>query len=64
MKINELTQMSDAALFESINSTNDSGISTADLVQVVRADQLNQWTAYKGIDDFNVDMDALLAHQK
>jgi len=59
MKINELIQLSDKALFESINSTNDSGIATADLVQVVRADQLNQWTEYASIDDFYADMDSL-----
>lgn len=44
MKINEVTQMSDKTLFEELDKTNDTGIATADLVKIVRADQANQWT--------------------
>lgn len=56
MKINEVTQMSDKALFEAIDKDNDSGIATFDLVKVVRADQANQWSDPMSADDFLAKM--------
>lgn len=57
MKINEVTQMSDKALFESLDNGNDSGIATSDLVKVVRADQSDQWTSMS-VEDLFKKMDA------
>lgn len=56
MKINEVTQMSDQALFESIDRTNDSGIATSDLVKVVRAQESDQWSDPMSADEFLAKM--------
>lgn len=44
MKITEVTQPSDQSLFEQLDSGNDSGFATADLVKVVRQHQTGQWS--------------------
>lgn len=46
MKINEVTQPSTKAIFESIDATNNSGFLTEDLVGVVKAHQADQWQSY------------------
>jgi hypothetical protein len=44
MRINEVQQPSDRALFESIDTENNTGFLTEDLVQVVRTHQANEWS--------------------
>lgn len=44
MRINEVQQPSDQALFESIDAENNTGFLTEDLVKVVRTHQVNEWS--------------------
>jgi hypothetical protein len=44
MRINEVQQPSDKALFESIDAENTTGFLTEDLVKVVRTHQANEWS--------------------
>ena len=44
MRINEVQQPSDRALFENIDAENNTGFLTEDLVQVVRTYQANEWS--------------------
>lgn len=44
MRINEVQQPSDRALFESIDAENNTGFLTEDLVKVVRTHQANEWS--------------------
>lgn len=44
MRINEVQQPSDKALFESIDANNDTGYLTEDLVKLVRTAQDNEWS--------------------
>ena len=44
MRINEVQQPSDKALFESINAENNTGYLTEDLVKIVRTHQANEWS--------------------
>lgn len=44
MRINEVQQPSDKALFESIDAENNTGYLTEDLVKVVRTHQANEWS--------------------
>jgi len=44
MRINEVQQPSDKALFESIDAENNTGFLTEDLVKVVRTHQANEWS--------------------
>lgn len=44
MKINEITLPSDQRLFEALDSDNDTGHATADLVKVVRQQQSGDWS--------------------
>ncbi len=44
MRINEVQQPSDKALFESIDADNNTGFLTEDLVKIVRAHQANEWS--------------------
>lgn len=50
MKITEITTFSEKSIFESIDSTNDSGFLTEDLVGVVVADRTNQWQSHDAND--------------
>jgi hypothetical protein len=43
MRINEVQQPSDRALFESIDAENNTGYLTEDLVKIVRTHQANEW---------------------
>lgn len=43
MKINEVTQPSDKALFESFDKDNDTGFATEDLVKIFRTHEANNW---------------------
>lgn len=51
MNFREISQSSDRALHESINSNNTSGYLTEDLVQVVRAAESGSWTTYNSIKE-------------
>jgi len=51
MNFREISQSSDRALRESINSNNTSGYLTEDLVQVIRAAELGTWTTYNSIKE-------------
>lgn len=44
MKIKEVTEPSDAALFEQLDAENTTGISTEDLVKVVRQERDGTWS--------------------
>jgi len=58
MKINEVTQPSDKALFEALDPTNDTGFLTEDLVKIVRTEQAGNWSAPKNMDDFLAEMES------
>jgi Ca2+-binding EF-hand superfamily protein len=57
MKINEVTQPSDKALFESLDKNNDTGFATGDLVKIHRAHTGN-WEA-ASYDDLMAELDNL-----
>lgn len=44
MKVNEVKQMSEAKLFESIDNENDTGFLTEDLVSIVKTHRANDWS--------------------
>jgi hypothetical protein len=44
MKITEVTQPSDQRLFEQLDTNNDTGFATTDLVKVVRQHQEGTWS--------------------
>lgn len=58
MKINEVTQPSDNALFEALHKDNNTGFLTEDLVKIVRTEQAGQWSAPKTADDFLAEMES------
>ncbi len=44
MKITEITQLRGQRLYESLDSGNDTGVSTSDLVRVVEAHRADVWS--------------------
>ena len=51
MKIKEVTQTADAALYEAINKKNKTGVKTSNLVKVMNARNANQWTEFDSVND-------------
>lgn len=52
MKINEVNQPSERALFESLDQNNDTGFATEDLVKIARAFKEGKWSAPQTYDEF------------
>ena len=59
MKINEVTQPSDKALFESLDRGNDTGFATNDLVKIHRQHNSNKWEPASH-EDLMSEIDALM----
>lgn len=65
MKINEITQLRGQHLFEALDSANDTGVATADLVRVVDAHRQNVWSAPVDVDAYIKNLqEGALAWQK
>jgi hypothetical protein len=59
MKIIEITlPSSDKVLFEQLNTVNDTGFLTEDLVKIARENQSGTWTEPVSADEFLAEMDS------
>jgi hypothetical protein len=52
MKIKEVTQTADAALYEEIDANNDTGVSTDDLVKLVNTEKSSNWTRFNDFFEY------------
>lgn len=60
MKITEVEQMSDNKLFESIDSDNDTGFLTEDLVSIVKTHRANEWSKPMTSEEFSAWMESVV----
>lgn len=58
MKINEVSQLSDKTLFESLDKTNTTGYATEDLVKIVRTEKNNEWSKPMTMEELFEEMDS------
>jgi hypothetical protein len=58
MKINEIAKPSDQYLYESLDSNNQTGFLTEDLVRVVKTEQAAQWSPPMTADELLAEMDS------
>jgi hypothetical protein len=59
MRINELTRLEGKKLYEALDSDNDTGVKTADLVKIVEAHRKNEWKTFETIESFEQYLDQL-----
>lgn len=65
MKITEITQLRGQRLYESLDSGNDTGVATSDLVRVVEAHRADVWSEPVDIDSYIKNLrEGTLAWQK
>ena len=58
MKLNEVTQPSEQALFEAIDAQNDTGLQTEDVVKIIRSAD-GPWSGPFTLEESNVRLRAL-----
>ena len=58
MKINEVSQLSDKTLFESISKNNNTGFLTEDLMKIYRTEKNNDWSEPMTADELLQEMDS------
>lgn len=58
MKINEVTQPSDEALFEALDAENDTGLLTEDLVKIIKSKN-GPWSGPYTLEESNARLRAL-----
>lgn len=58
MKINEVAQPSDRALFEQFDRDNQTGFLTEDLVRIARVEQQGQWSQPQTADQLLAEMES------
>lgn len=58
MKINEVSQLSDKTLFESISKSNNTGFLTEDLMKIYRTEKNNVWSEPMTAEELLQEMDS------
>jgi hypothetical protein len=58
MKINEVSQLSDNTLFESISKNNNTGFLTEDLMKIYRTEKNNVWSEPMTAEELLQEMDS------
>ena len=61
MKINDVTKTEDEALYETLDTDNDTGVSTDNLVKMVKAHRADNWSRYDNVEDFIKNLEELTA---
>jgi len=60
MKLNDVTKTDDEALYEALDTDNDTGVSTENLVKMAKADKSDEWTRYSSVDEYFAHLDNMV----
>jgi hypothetical protein len=61
MRINEITRLEGKKLYEALDSDNDTGAKTEDLVKIVEAHRKGEWKTFDTAESFESYLDELEA---
>lgn len=59
MRLSEIVRLEGQALREAIESENQTGVSTDDLVRIVEAHRSGEWKTFETVESFNEYLDRL-----